>query len=164
LIPIILDDNEMAFCMTEALRRKQDGDARNLNHSSTYSRTDEERIKQETGGCCAEFAVRKHLGEDLMLPFNTFHHVPDILPDIEVRHTYRDNGMLIVRTNDPESRRYVLVTGAPPELVIRGWFWGHEARQPKYLRNPRGYRWAYWVSQVELHPLELAENITWKEA
>jgi len=42
--------------------------------------------------------------------------------------------------------------------VIRGWFGGEEARQPQYLRNPRGYRWAWWIPQNILHPLDIEEK------
>jgi len=156
-VNIILTDDEMAYCREQALRRKASGDTRKLNHAATYQRTDEERIEQETGGTAAEYACRKLLGAELELPFDTFHHVPDIEPDWEVRQTGYENGHLIVRNNDPGDRRYILVTGTPPDLVIRGWIWGHEAKQKRFSRNPGGYRKSWFVPQAELHPLDAGE-------
>src|SRR5712664_597598 len=152
-VQIALTGDELAYCKQEALRRKLDGDRRKLNHASTYQRTDEERVEQETGGCCAEYACRKLLGAELELPFNTFHKIPDILPDFEVRHTGHENGRLIVRSNDADDRRYILATGTPPEMTVRGWLWGHEAKQDKFRWNPYKWRSCWGVPQHQLYDL-----------
>lgn len=153
----MLTEDEYAYCVAEAMRRKESGDRRRLNHASTYRRTDEERVEQEITGTCAEYICRKLLGADLTLPFDTFHKVPDIEPDWEVRSTRREDGRLIVRTNDPDERRYILVTGTPPEMTVHGWITGIDAKQKRFFRNPRGYRIAWFVPQSELRPLDATE-------
>lgn len=155
MLNVTLSEEEFRYCRDEAARRKKSGDTRKLNHASTYQRTDEERIAQEVGGCCAEYAVRKLLGAELVLPFDTFHKIPDILPDWEIRHTRHQNGRLIVRSNDDDDRRYVLVTGDPPELEVRGWLRGHEAKQEKFRWNPWKYRSCWGVPQDELRSAEM---------
>jgi hypothetical protein len=75
---------------------------------------------------------------------NSFHKRADVGEDIEVRSTVYLNGALIVRDNDDPERRYVLVICDPMKgFMIRGWAYGHEAKQPQWLQAGSG-RPAYW--------------------
>jgi hypothetical protein len=77
---------------------------------------------------------------------------------VEVRHTYRDDGCLIVRDNDDPGRYYVLVTGNPPTLTIHGWIPGDRARAVGEVRNPHGYRSSWFVRQHLLTPAKAAND------
>ncbi len=82
---------------------------------------------------------------------DTFHSVPDVGPDFEVRATRIPDGCLIVRGNDADDRRYVLVTGDAPEVEIRGWLLGADAKKVGDLRNPNSHREAWFVPQERLN-------------
>lgn len=125
------------------------------NHASTYERTFVKRLQEETLGACGELAVCKALNRYWDPRLNTFHNVADIGDDIEVRSTDRDGGCLIVRENDPPERWYVLVTGEPPSLTVRGYIKGSKARRDEWVRDPHDHRAAWFVPQSELTPMPL---------
>jgi len=122
------------------------------NHASTYQRGYLERLEQEALGACGEIALCKALGYYWVPSVNTFHDVADVGRGIEVRATRRHDGRLIVRDNDPVDRWYVLVTGEPPRLTVRGCIRGHDARRNEWQRNPHGHRVAWFVPQHALRP------------
>jgi hypothetical protein len=148
---VTLDPWEFKACVDVANIRMAVSNDSNLNHASTYQRDHLTRIQQEILGACGEMAVCKHLGLFWTPSVNTFHHEPDIPPDIEVRSTDRLDGSLIVRDNDPPDRRYFLVTGKPPSLLVVGFISGHEARKDEWVRDPHGHRPAWFVPQHALH-------------
>lgn len=123
------------------------------NPATTYRRSYNLRIEEEIVGACAEAAVHKFLGKFWDTAFGTYHRQSDAPGGIEVRGTKLDNGSLIIRDNDADDRWYVLVTGEAPELIIRGFIKGNEAKQDKYVRNPHGHRQAWFVPQGELTPI-----------
>jgi hypothetical protein len=125
--------------------------ASRLNHASTYQRTWDKRLQEEVTGAAAEIAVAKSVGAFCIGSVNTFHRVPDVIGGTEVRATQREDGCLIVRDNDDNDRRYVLVTGEAPNLRIAGYLYGHEAKQLQWIRNPHGHRQAWFVPQEALH-------------
>lgn len=74
-----------------------------------------------------------------------------------VRATARPAGSLIIHNRDPDDALFVLVTGEPPCLHIRGWLYGHEAKQTHYWRNAASNgaplpRPAYFVPADDLMP------------
>ena len=81
---------------------------------------------------CAEMAVAKALGLYWDSSVNTFKEA-DIKPDIQVRHTEKDNGNLIVRPKDSNHEKYVLVTGKWGKYNIHGWIYGKDAKVDKFL-------------------------------
>lgn len=109
-----------------------------------------ERLLIDIRGACGELAVAKMLNKYWAPSVNTFHNVPDIQPNIEVRTTERPDGSLIVRDNDPEDRYYVLVVGVPPTMDVRGFIRGSEAKRDEFLRNPGGRRRSWFVPQSSL--------------
>lgn len=127
---------------------------RNLNHSSTYARTYAERVREEVVGACGEMALCKAMNWFFSPTVNTFHNTADVYDRWEVRATERSDGSLIVRDNDNEERWYVLVTGDPPVMTIRGYILGADARRDEWLRNPHGHRPAWFVPQSALKKLK----------
>lgn len=148
---------EFARCAGVGMRRFASSAAKGHNHASTYERTFYTRLEEETVGAVGEYAFCKHLGYTWDESVDTFHSVPDVSTQFEIRATRREDGRLIVRDNDPDDRAYVLVTGTAPDLEIRGWMWGREAKQPQFLSNPNGHRQAWFVPQGNLRKLKADE-------
>lgn len=124
-----------------------------LNHASTYQRGYMRRLHQEVIGRCGEVAFCQAMNIDCPTSVNTFHAIPDVGVEVEIRATARDTGRLIVRDNDPDDRWYILVTGKPPHLTIRGCIKGIDAKKDQWLRNPHGHRPAWFVPQKALLPI-----------
>lgn len=133
-----------------AIARFMVSELSNMNHASTYQRTWFERLQEEIVGACGERAWGKYRNQHWDASVNTFHNVPDARGNVEIRATTRDDGRLIVRANDSQNRYYVLVTGEPPVLVIRGWMQGKDARRDQWVSNPHGHRQAWFVPQSAL--------------
>jgi len=132
--------------------RMLESDKKGLNHSTTYKRTLEERLIEETVGILGELAVFNFLGQGKLM-INTFHKIADAGKDVECRATHHQNGSLIVRDNDDDNRRYILVTVNRNEATLHGWMFGHEAKQKQFERNPNNYRPAWFVPQDNLHSM-----------
>jgi hypothetical protein len=122
------------------------------NHASTYQRDLMTRLREEIVGVCGEMAFCKGMRRFWSPSVNTFHAIADVGENIEIRSTDRDDGSLIIRENDDPDRWYVLVTGNPPEMTIRGCIRGADALQDQWLRNPHGHRLAWFVPQAALRP------------
>jgi hypothetical protein len=147
---VSLNPWEFKACVDVANQRMVVSETAGMNHSSTYRRDHLTRIQQEITGACGEMAVCKALGKFWSPSVNTFHDVPDIDPNIEVRTTDRENGSLIVRDNDPEDRWYFLVTGVPPLMRVVGAIRGGDAKRDEWVRDPHGHRPAWFVPQEAL--------------
>src|SRR5262245_45093043 len=57
---------------------------------------------------------------------------PDIEPDIEVRARIDHRRDLKVKQDDVLARRFVLVTGEPPDFKLRGWLRGSDAARDEW--------------------------------
>lgn len=85
-------------------------------------------------GACGEIAAAKFLGIYFPASFDTF---GADLPGWEVR-TRSDHGSdLVVTKHDSDETRYVLVTGQPPRMWVRGWLAAGEAKRPEWLAPHR---------------------------
>ena len=149
-LTLTLIPSEWKWCIDVANLRMFASAERGLDHASTYERSYLERISQDIAGACAELIVARFLGLYWTPSVNTFHDIPDIAPDIEVRHTVRMNGRLPVRKNDQDDRWYFLVIGEPPTMTIAGFIKGVNAKRDEWLDNPNGYRPAWFVPQDAL--------------
>ena len=118
------------------------------------NRTLTTRLFNDVLGAASELAVARWVGAEWSGSVNTFHDVADVGDDIEVRCSTNEHGALIVRLNDAPYRWFVLVTGPPPAMSIRGYLWGADAMAPKWWRNAHGYRGAWFVPQSELLPIQ----------
>jgi hypothetical protein len=127
-----------------------------LNAATTVERDYCKIMADEVGGILAEIVVGRRFDKTYLPATNTFHRRADVGDDIEVRSTVYLNGALIVRDNDDPARRYVLVVCDPMKgFMIRGWAYGHEAKQPQWLETGNG-RPAYWYRG----PLRAFEELT----
>jgi len=110
---------------------------------------------------CAEMAAAKALNLYWSGSVNTF-KLPDVgegVEGLQVRHTDRDGGCLIVRPEDKGHERFLLVTGQAPLFVLRGWLRGDDARQDAFWRDPNGHRPAWFVPQSALRPVGELEGV-----
>jgi hypothetical protein len=76
--------------------------------------------------------------------------VDDVAGGWQVRHTERDDGCLIVRNDDADGDRFVLVCGNYGSYRIVGWLYGYEAKNEKWSRSPGGRPAAYFVPEEAL--------------
>ncbi len=146
---VVLSMTEMLHALSHVSLRMATSHASDLNHATTYERSFHERVVQEFIGICGEMAVAKFRDKWWIPPLNEFHRTPDVAAT-EVRSTYREDGCLILRDNDPDDRFYVLVTGTPPVLNIVGYIRGRDGKADEFRRNPNGYRLAWFVPQDAL--------------
>ena len=77
----------------------------------------------------------------------------DVGLNIQVRHTCRKDGCLILHKYDKDDQIYVLVTGVALDQQIKGWISGADAKHEKFW-NTKVPRPAYFVSQSVLKPME----------
>jgi hypothetical protein len=108
-------------------------------------------------GALGELVVAKALGRYWAPNVGGYDYGADV-GRFEVRATSKPDGPLIVRDRDSDAAAYVLVTGTPPCLEIRGWLYGREAKQDRYRAAPAGRPPAYFVPPGELHPFETLDD------
>lgn len=114
-------------------------------------------VQRHVEGCLGELAVRVLLGLRLdPMSVNTFKRVPDIAPDIEVRLRTTPHGELIIRPDDVEGRRYVLVQQqAPLQFHIPGWCWrGEAAERGTWCPARNGWRACWFIPAEQLTSME----------
>jgi len=76
----------------------------------------------------------------------------DVL-DVEARSTKHENGRLIIHDADKDDLKYYLLTGEEGKYIVRGWMYGKDAKQEKYLDSPAGRKPAYFVPQADLNDI-----------
>ena len=158
-VPVTLGHWQFHAAVGAANNRMALSNESGLNNASTYQRGYMRRLHQETIGACGEFAVAKLYGKSWRPSVNTFHIEPDVGSAIEVRATARETGRLIVRDNDADDRWFILVTGKPPNLIVRGRIKGINAKKDKWVRNPNAHRSAWFVPQSALEPIPLPAQL-----
>lgn len=152
---------EFQRCIDHALQRMLTSKPLGINHATTYDRKPALRLNEETIGVCAEYAFCRMFGIEYTWPINEFHRVPDC-GGIEVRGTWREDGRLILRHNDSDERWYYLLTtldnhgpwvlDRPPVMTLRGSIFGRNGKQDRFYTNPKDYRPAWFIPQMELLP------------
>ena len=102
----------------------------------------------------AECVVAKFMGLNNFKPLNgSFKDVADVGENLEVKHTYKDNGNLIISSIDRDDDLAILVTGRMPTFSIIGWRPVIECKQDKY-RSDRIRGDSYLIPRFELYPLD----------
>lgn len=103
-------------------------------------------------GALAELAVAKFLriywsglGSGLIGPTR---FSGDVGP-VEVRHSGRDDACLLLHPDDDDDRAFVLVTGAGPDFVLRGWSFAGAVKSASFWETKTG-RPCYFVPQSAL--------------
>ena len=130
--------------------------ATGLNAATTYQSNWQEHLGREVLAASAEMLVAKSLGVFYDSSVGTFHDQPDV-GEWEVRATHLEDGCLILRDNDADDRKYVLVVGRSPGTRIAGWCTGAEGKQVWNERDPHGDRRAWFVKQRDLHEWRVGE-------
>lgn len=100
-------------------------------------------------------AVAKELGLDYAPVIGELDTYTGDLAGLQVKTTTIGSGSLIVRPHDPEEFPYVFAVIALPDVHVRGWMLGSEAKAPAYWREAGGgiHRAAYFVPQQALNPM-----------
>jgi hypothetical protein len=102
----------------------------------------------------AETAAAEYLGITDYEPQNgTYKDRADIGKNVEVKHTYRRNGNLIISSIDRDSDIAILVIGRMPVYVVIGWFEVQLAKQDKY-RSELITGDSYLIPRADLHPMQ----------
>jgi len=102
----------------------------------------------------AESAVAAFMGLKNFKPLNgSFKDVADVGLNLEVKHTRRDNGNLIISSIDRDDDLAILVTGRMPTFSIIGWRPVIECKQDKY-RSDRIRGDSYLIPRFDLYPLD----------
>ena len=130
--------------------------AKGSEHAAGYKPKDlfDTNIK----AAASEMAVAKYLGIYWDGSVNTYKSQPDLAPDIEVRMSMMVPPCLIIRPNDKEGMRYVLVKnmwvhGRRPKFQILG-FQRKELMKDKWLTDFGQERPECWaVPMKELLPI-----------
>lgn len=124
-----------------------------MNEATTYQSNYMEIMERDITGILGEMVVGRRFDKHYLPAVNTFHGKADVGEDIEVRSTKYANGALILRDNDADDRRYVLVIVEPMVgFEIKGWVWGYEAKTTQWYKDDQG-RPAWWY-RGELRPIE----------
>ena len=115
-------------------------------------------------GALGEMAAVKALGTFWPASVNAAKSEPDLPPDIQVRTRPKSHHDLIIRPDDPDHHRYILVTGSGPVFSVIGWIKGADGKRDRWFRDRGDYGApCYWIPQhslVQIHPPEIPpENI-----
>lgn len=112
------------------------------------------RMTNDILGAMGEIAVAKAYGRYFVPRLNVFHNKSDLFDDIEVRAAPIQNGSLILRDNDPDFRRYLLVIVDELRCSLRGWCYGYEREELGTLRDPNNMGAAHFIPQNKLHKMQ----------
>lgn len=102
-------------------------------------------------GSIAEYAVAKHL--NIYWEPATNQPLADLPGDVgtyQVRSTCWPNGQLIIHQRDKANVPYILAIVNNNTITLKGWLYGHEAKQVGEQREHHDY----WIPQQSLHPME----------
>jgi hypothetical protein len=98
-------------------------------------------------GALGELTVAKALGIYWDPNIGGNDHGAGDVGRFEVRATTRTPAGLVIRERDRDAAAFVLVTGTPPRLCIRGWCFARDAKRPEYARDGE-----YFVPAALLDP------------
>jgi len=104
-------------------------------------------------GAAGELAAAKALDRFWSGSINTFKSDGDV-GAIQIRTRSKAYYELIVRSDDADNDRFVLVTGTAPHYNVVGWITGRDAKRDEWLQTYGNRPAAYFVPQRELHDLE----------
>lgn len=122
-------------------------------HNASAVRPDM-RWDAEIEGALAECAFSKAFGLYWGASEGTYKDA-DVGFNIQVRHTIRPDGCLIIRPKDiSDPYYYVLVVGSVPNYRIAGYIHGSTKPKPTWRRNPGGAGEALFIPQSDLLPVE----------
>jgi hypothetical protein len=152
VIPVTLTLLEFDLAQHVSAQRNRDGIRARADSAKFGNAAD--TLAVHLRGALGEIAAAKALGRYWTGAGTDFHRDQDV-GQFQVRVTDRDSGCLIVRPNEGhDNDPWILVTGSFPNYIVRGWLYGHEARQPEFLQAPNGRPPAYFVPQDRLRRID----------
>lgn len=123
-----------------------------INHerSETHGSSRVGTWQRHVEATMAEYAVAKLLGIFWPGPGKLF--APNIPKLIQVSHTEREDGKLIIHEGADDDQIYFFVTGHNGDYTIEGWIHAGDAKYSEYWNDPGGCgRPAYWIPKSVLH-------------
>jgi len=142
--------------LEEAFRRQHVNELRGLSGRNGGPAFGDLALKYHKLGCAGEMAVAAYLGMKEFLfkdkkPVKGSWDLPFAI-DVKTRtHEWHD---LIVQRDDSPGKNYWLVIIEHKRIFLKGWIYGHEAFDDKYIKDPAGGRSAYFVPQGVLRKPE----------
>jgi len=86
---------------------------------------------------------------------NTFKSLADLVSDVEVRTRSKDYYDLLVRADDQDSKRFVLVIRkGPKSFEVIGWIKAKEAKQEQWIKTYGNRPPAYFVPKSALKDIK----------
>lgn len=135
------------------IRRKLNQIARGVSPFGGYD-VDMDTWATDIEGAICELAVAKVSHRYWDFSVDKFKGGADVPPDIEVRWV-SDKGnkrkRLIIRSNDRDDYKYVLVIGSCGNYEIIGWILGKEGKKSGSNEAPNGRPPCWFVDQSSLH-------------
>ncbi len=149
-VEILLTKAELDYALIHSVARQEDAKAKGYKHKYNNKHLSPDLIgRYNFLACCAELAVAKWLQvPNFELTLNTYKDQADVEPYWEVKHSEYSTADLIIKDNDRDDNRAVLVTGLNP-FTIRGWLPVKYCKDDMYLKTTV-QNTAYWVPQGEL--------------
>lgn len=150
MIEVKLSRFEMFMAASVGIRRHIEALSRDLPDRHGFDGASGWQVHIE--GACGEVAFAKAAERYWSGSVNTFKDGGDV-GDVQVRTRSRHDYDLLVRPGDPDTARFVLVTGTAPTYRVWGWIRGSVAKSPHFLRTYGDRPAAYFVPKSELHPV-----------
>lgn len=111
-------------------------------------------------GAAGELALAKLLNVYWNGSVNTFSSGGDV-GQLQVRTRSKHDYELLIRAKDRDDDAFILVTGASPDFVVRGWLFGKEAKRDEWRQTHGGRDPAWFVPHSGLRPIhELGDYFT----
>ena len=152
MISVVLTANEMYVASMVGLRRRLSSMSLGfLERNGAASASIAEAWYYNIVGAQGEMAGAKALGVYWPASINAAKSDPDMPPDWQVRTRGKSSYDLMIRKDDIDSHKYLLVTGTGPEFLVHGWIYGKDAKQEEWYgvkgvrNNP-----CFWVPQSAL--------------
>jgi hypothetical protein len=109
---------------------------RDRNRAATNS--DAEKWYSHIAGALGELAAAKALNVYWPASVNARKSEPDLPPDWQVRCRPQSHYDLVIRPDDPEHFRYILVTGTGPTFQVHGYIKGEDGKRDWWLQDKGG--------------------------
>lgn len=150
-VPVRLDYHEFLFAATVGCMRQIENIM--AGRHDMYGAAPGDGWALHVRGACGELAVAKVLGKYWSGNLGDL-KAADVGP-YQVRHSARPGAPLRLHRRDRDQDVFLLVTGDPPNLCVRGWLQACEGKVEGFWSDPTGQdRPAYFVPQEFLRDLE----------
>jgi hypothetical protein len=148
-IPVRLERHEFVHAATLGVQRQVDNVLK--GRTDQHGADERDAWGLHVRGACGELAVAKALNRFWSGALGNL-RAADVGP-YQVRHTLRQTNGL--RLHHADEGVFILVTGDPPNLCVRGWLEACEGKHARFWGDPTGLdRPAFFVPQHLLRPME----------